>query len=87
MPFSEGQIQGFYSDLYFAYLKRVAVQFEKIGSWNSGFMKVGPQSVNMSPERDSQQSTKQNPMFILIFYIYSRLSDLWAGRQKFFAHA
>ena len=43
-------------------------------------MKVGAQSVNVRPERDYQQLTRQNPMFILIFYIYSRLSDLWAGR-------
>ena len=50
-------------------------------------MKVGPQSVNVRPERDSQQLTKQNPMSILIFYICARLSDLWAGRQKFFAQA
>jgi len=50
-------------------------------------MKVGAQSVDVRPERNSQQLTKQNPMFILIFYICSRLSDLWAGRQKFFAHA
>jgi hypothetical protein len=50
-------------------------------------MKVGAQSVNVRPELDSQQLTKQNPMFILIFYFYSRLSDLWAGRQKFFAQA
>ena len=87
MPFSAGPIQGFYSDLYFAYLERLALQTEKIGLRNSGFMKVGAQSVNVRPERDSQQLTKQNPMFILIFYICSRLSDLWSGRQKFFAHA
>jgi len=45
-------------------------------------MKVGAQRVDMTPERDNQQSTKQNPMSILIFYIYSRLSDLWAGRLQ-----
>jgi hypothetical protein len=50
-------------------------------------MKVGAQSVNVRPERDNQQLTKQNPMFILIFYICSRLSDLWAGRKKFVALA
>ena len=50
-------------------------------------MKVGAQCVDMSPERDNQQLTKQNPMCILIFYMYSRLSDLLAGWQKFFAHA
>jgi hypothetical protein len=48
-------------------------------------MKVGAQSVDMRPERDNQQLTKQNPMSILIFYIFSRLSDLWAGRQTFLA--
>jgi hypothetical protein len=42
-------------------------------------MKVGAQRVDMRPERDNQQLTKQNPMSILIFYIYSRLFDLWAG--------
>jgi hypothetical protein len=50
-------------------------------------MKVGAQCVHMRPERDNQQLTKQNPMCILIFYIYSRLLDLWAERQNFLAHA
>jgi len=50
-------------------------------------MKVGAQSVNVRPERDNQQLTKQNPMFILIFYICSRLSDLLMGWHKFLAHA
>jgi hypothetical protein len=50
-------------------------------------MKVGAQSVEVRPERDNQQLTKQNPMSILIFYIFSRLSDLLAGWQKFLAHA
>jgi hypothetical protein len=51
-------------------------------------MTVGAQSVDMRPERDDQQLAKQqNPMSILIFYICSLLSDLWAGRQKFLAHA
>jgi len=36
----------------------------------------------MRPERDNQQLIKQNPMCILIFYIYSRLSDLLAGRLQ-----
>jgi hypothetical protein len=46
-------------------------------------MKVGVQSVNMGPERDNQQLTKQNPMSILIFYIYSRLSDRCRGDRSF----
>jgi hypothetical protein len=50
-------------------------------------MKVGAQSVDMRPERDNQQLTKQNPMSILIFYFCSRLSDLFAGWHKFPAHA
>ena len=50
-------------------------------------MKVGAQSVDMRPERDDQQLTKQNPMSILIFYMCSRLSDLCAGWHKFLAHA
>jgi len=53
-------------------------------------MRIGAQSVSEKPERDSQQLTKQNPMYLLIFFIYclySRLSDLWAGRQKLLAHA
>jgi len=50
-------------------------------------MQVGAQSVNVRPERDSQQLIKQNPMCILIFYIYCRLFDLWAERQNFLAHA
>jgi hypothetical protein len=54
---------------------------------NSGFMTVGAQSVDVRPERDDQQLTEPNPMSILIFYIFSRLSDLWAGRQMFLAHA
>jgi len=45
-------------------------------------MKVGAQCVDMRPERDNQQLTKQNPMCILIFYIYSRLFDLWTGRLQ-----
>jgi hypothetical protein len=45
-------------------------------------MKVGAQCVDMRPERDNQQLIKQNPMCILIFYIYSRLSDLLAGRLQ-----
>jgi hypothetical protein len=73
--------------LYFPYLERLALQDEKIGLWNSGFMKVGAQSVDVRPERDNQQLTKQNSMCILIFYIYSRLFDLWAGRQTFPAQA
>jgi len=50
-------------------------------------MKIGAQSVEVRPERDNQQLTKQNPMSILIFYICSRLFDLCAGWQKFLAHA
>jgi hypothetical protein len=50
-------------------------------------MKVGAQSVDVRPERDNQQLTKQNPMCILIFYIFSRIPDLWAGWYKFLAHA
>jgi len=46
---------------------------------NSGFMTVGAQSVDMRPGRDNQQLTKQNPMSIVIFYIYSLLSDLWTA--------
>jgi hypothetical protein len=73
--------------LYFAYLEQLALQNEKSGSWNSGFTKVGAQSVDVRPERDSQQLIKQNPMCILIFYIYSRFSDLLAGWHKSLAHA
>ena len=51
----------------------------KIGLRNSGFTKVGAQCVDMRPERDTNNQPKQNPMCILIFYIYSRVSDLWAG--------
>jgi len=50
-------------------------------------MKVGAQHVDVRPERESQQSIKQNPMFILIFYIYSRFSDLLAGWHRSLAHA
>jgi hypothetical protein len=50
-------------------------------------MKVGAQSVDVRPEGDNQQLTEQNPMCILIFYIYSRLYDLWVGSHKFLAHA
>ncbi|PYK67032.1 MAG: hypothetical protein DME45_11095 [Verrucomicrobia bacterium] len=73
--------------MYFAYLERLAFGALKIGSCNSGFMRVGAQSVNMKPERDNQQPTKPNPMSILIFFIFSRLSDFWAGRHTFLAHA
>jgi hypothetical protein len=86
-PFFAGPIQRFYYDLYFTYLERLALQDDKIGLWNSGFATVGAQSVDVRSERDNQQLTQQNPMSILIFYIYSRLSDLWAGRQMFLAHA
>jgi hypothetical protein len=86
-PFLRGRYNVSTYDLYFAYLERLALQDEKIGWWNSGFMTVGAQSVDVRPERDDQQLTKQNPMSILIFYICSLLSDLLAGRQKFLAHA
>jgi hypothetical protein len=86
-PFLRGRHNVSTYDLYFAYLERLALQDEKIGWWNSGFMTVGAQSVDVRPERDDQQLTEPNPMSILIFYIFSRLSDLWAGRQMFLAHA
>jgi len=50
-------------------------------------MKVGAQTVNMRPERDNQQLTKPNPMCILIFYVFSRLSDFLTRRQTLLAHA
>jgi hypothetical protein len=50
-------------------------------------MKVGAQSVNLRPEPDDKQPTKKNFMGILIFYIFSRLADLLAGRQTSFARA
>jgi hypothetical protein len=50
-------------------------------------MKVGAQSVDVRPEGDDKELTKPNPMCILIFYIFSRLSDLWVGSHKFLAHA
>jgi hypothetical protein len=49
-------------------------------------MKVGAQTVNMRPERDNQQLTKPNSMFILIFYVFARLSDFLTGQQTFLAH-
>jgi len=54
---------------------------------SSGFMKVGAQSVNLRPGPDEQQPTKKNYMGILIFYIFSRLVDLLAGRHTSFARA
>jgi hypothetical protein len=50
-------------------------------------MKVGAQHVDLRPEPDNQQLIKHNPMFILIFYIYSRFSDLLAGWHKSLARA
>ena len=47
-----------------------------------GFMNVGAQCVHMRPESDNQQLTQHNPMCILIFYIFSRFSELWAGRLQ-----
>ena len=51
------------------------------------FIKLGPQRVNLRPRPDEQQSTKKKFMGILIFYIFSRLADLLAGRDTFFARA
>jgi hypothetical protein len=62
------------------------LQDKQIGLVNSGFTKVGAQSVNLRPEPDDQQSTENNLMFILIFYIFARLSDLLAGRHTSLAH-
>jgi hypothetical protein len=78
-----GQYYFSWPDRYSAYIERLAFQDKKSDGANSGFMKVGPQSVDMRPERDNQQLTKQNPMSILIFYIYSRLSDLCRGDRSF----
>jgi len=50
-------------------------------------MTIGAQSVNLRPELDEQQSTKQNFMGILIFYIFSRLADLLVRRETSFARA
>lgn len=46
-------------------------------------MKVGPQSVDVRPDPDDQQSTKKKFMGILIFYFFSRLADLLARRDTF----
>jgi hypothetical protein len=73
--------------LYPAYFDRFPLRDEKIALVNSEFVNVGAQTVNMRPERDNQKLTKPNPMFILIFYVFSRLSDFLTGRQTLLAHA
>jgi hypothetical protein len=71
----------------FGLFRATSVAARKIGLANSSFMKVGAQTVNLRPGRDNQQLTKPNRMFILIFYMFSRLSDFLTGRQTFLARA
>jgi hypothetical protein len=44
----------------FGLLRGASIATGKIGLVNSGFIKVGAESVNLEPERDNQQLTYQN---------------------------
>jgi hypothetical protein len=86
-PFCRHRFNAFYFDLYSDYYEWLTLQDKKIGLVNSGSIKVGAKSVNLRPEPDDQQSTENNLMCILIFYIFSRLVDLLAGRHTSLLHA
>jgi len=59
-PFSFERIRRFCFDLYLAHLDRVPFPGLKIGLVNSGFIKVGAQSVDLTPKGDDEQSTEKN---------------------------